>query len=189
MVDAATPKVRVWDLLVRLTHWSLAALVAINLMNDGSSSIHRWLGTAAVMVIGLRILWGMVATGYANLATFRPSRRAALDYAGALFRGRPSRHLGHNPAAAWMIVTLWFLVGALAITGWMMRIDMFWGEEWLQNLHAALANILLAAVFVHIAAALLMSRVHHENLIAAMLHGFKRAPDQIEQPIDKSAPR
>ena len=188
MAGAATQQVRVWDLLVRLTHWSLAALVAINLMNDGSSSIHRWLGTAAVAVIGLRILWGIVATGYANLATFRPGLRAAIDYAGALLRGRPPRYLSHNPAAAWMMVTLWSLVGALAITGWMMRIDRFWGDEWLQGLHTALANILLAAVIVHIAAAVLMSRVHHENLIASMLHGFKRAPDQAKHPSDESAP-
>jgi cytochrome b len=91
---------------------------------------------------------------------------------------KPKRYLGHNPAAAWMIVLLWGLVILLGISGWMMRIDFFWGDEWLQDVHAAIAYVLLAAVAVHITAALWMSCVHRENLVAAMWHGFKRAPDK-----------
>ncbi len=178
MIGATARRVRVWDLLVRTTHWTLAALVIANLLNEGSSPIHRQLGTAALIVVAVRLLWGFVATGYANFATFRPGARAFMAYAATMHKQKPKRYLGHNPAAAWMIVLLWGLVILLGISGWMTRIDFFWGDEWLQDVHAAIAYVLLAAVAVHITAALWMSRVHRENLVAAMWHGFKRAPDK-----------
>jgi cytochrome b len=181
MAGANGRRVRVWDPVVRLSHWSLAVLVIANLVNDGSSSIHRQLGYAAVIVVGARIMWGLVATGHARLSSFRPRLRALFEYVRAMRARQPVRYLGHNPAAAWMIVTLWSLLGLLALSGWLMRLDYFWGDEWLQNLHALFAYLLLAAVGVHIAAAVLMSILHRENLIAAMIHGDKRAPDNDDQ--------
>ncbi len=186
MGSAAIKRVRVWDRVVRISHWSLALLLIANLLNEGSSPIHRQLGTAALIVVGLRLLWGLRATGHARLADFRPRISAFFAYATAMRKHKAPRYLGHNPAAAWMIAFLWTLVILLGISGWMMRMDFFWGDEWLQDAHAFIAYCLLAAVAVHIAAALWMSRVHGENLLAAMLHGYKRAPDEAATAKDES---
>ena len=72
-----------------------------------------------------------------------------------------------------MMVILWFLILALAATGWISRLDMFWGDDWPKDLHGVLADLLLALVGVHVSAAMLMSRIHKENLILSMVTGKK----------------
>lgn len=176
MNSGPAARVRVWDLAVRISHWTVAALVIANWLNEGSSPIHRQLGTAALVVVGLRLLWGLIAKNHARLASFRPGIQAFFTYVAALRIRKPPRYLGHNPAAAWMVTLLWSLVILLGISGWMMRMDYFWGDEWLQGVHAVIGYALLAAVVIHIGGALWMSRLHDENLIAAMLHGDKPAP-------------
>ena len=45
---AAAGHTRVWDPLVRTVHWSLAALIAVELFNEaGANPWHRYLGYVA----------------------------------------------------------------------------------------------------------------------------------------------
>jgi cytochrome b len=76
-----------------------------------------------------------------------------------------------------MVWLLWVLVIALGITGWMTRLDAFWGDETLHDVHAWLAHALIAAVAVHVAGVLAMGWRWRENLVLAMLTGRKRAAD------------
>jgi cytochrome b len=48
------------------------------------------------------------------------------------------------------------LITALGVTGWMARLDAFWGDDWLIDLHQGLANVLLGCVAVHLAGVVLM---------------------------------
>lgn len=74
-----------------------------------------------------------------------------------------------------MMLFLLILILAMGCTGYMMGTDAFFGEEWVEALHGGLAYTLLGCVGLHIAAALLESWRHKENLPAAMIHGYKRA--------------
>ncbi|MGZ5271235.1 MAG: cytochrome b/b6 domain-containing protein [Ramlibacter sp.] len=175
--SARSGDVPVWGLAVRACHWSLAALVLAALVRDDGGPLHRWLGYAAAAVVLVRWLAGWTGALGASLHGMRPRWTATRQYAGLLLRGRAPRHPRHDPLGLWMVWLLWALVLALAVTGWMSRLDRFWGDDTLHDVHAWLADAMLAAVLLHVAGVAAMSWHWHENLPRSMLTGRKRPLD------------
>ena len=134
----------------------------------------EWIGYAVAALVGIRLVWGIVGTPYARFSQFVKGPRETLAYIGRLLQGRAERHIGHNPAGAAMIVALLTTISGIVITGWMMTLDAFWGVEWVEELHEALANVLLVLVAFHVAGVVHASIVHRENLVRAMITGWKR---------------
>ncbi|MEO8409591.1 MAG: cytochrome b/b6 domain-containing protein [Propionivibrio sp.] len=180
--------IRVWDPLVRVLHWTLVICVLANLLNESGEAIHRWLGYTASAVVVVRVFWGFVGPHYARFADWFPTRSRLAPYVKALLHNRAPRHVGHNPAGAVMMLALMALVLLLGVTGYMMGTDTFFGEDWVEGLHEALANILIGAVVLHVGAALFESWKHQENLIASMLHG-RKAPLALAESHDETAAR
>ena len=75
-----------------------------------------------------------------------------------------------------MIVILMAGTAATATTGWLLTTDLFWGSRTMQNIHSLCGNGVVVLVGVHIMGVILASWRHRENLIRAMVTGFKRAP-------------
>lgn len=167
--------VKVWDPLVRLFHWSLAACILGAFLVEEGDTAHQVLGYTALGLVAFRLLWGVVGSRHARFGDFVRGPRAIATYLRERRAGTSRRRLGHNPAAAVMILVLLAGVAAVGATGWMQTLDAFWGAEWLEELHEALAYGLLAFIGVHVLAALVESVHYRENLVAAMLHGRKRA--------------
>ena len=165
---------RVWDPFVRLFHWSLVACVVLNLwvVEDGET-VHEWLGYTASALVGLRVLWGLVGTRHARFTDFWPTPARLRRHVAALWRGTPERHDGHNPLGALMVLSLMALVLLLGLTGWLQTTDALWGEEWLEEVHEALANGLMLLAGVHAVAALAMGRIERTRLVKAMVTGRK----------------
>ncbi|GAB4223683.1 MAG: cytochrome b/b6 domain-containing protein [Kiloniellaceae bacterium] len=169
--------IRVWDPLVRIFHWSLVASFAVAWISaDEWDDLHIWAGYAAAGLIAFRLVWGLVGPRYARFSQFLRAPGTVAAYLKDLAGGRERRYLGHNPAGAAMILALLVGLAALCLTGWMYTLDMFWGEEWVEEAHEALANLLLVLVALHLAGVVLASLKHHENLVRAMITGRKRAP-------------
>lgn len=165
------PHIRVWDLLVRSVHWSLAALIVVELFNEaGANPWHRYLGYLAAALIVVRLVWGCGDRGHISLTSMAASARRAPSY---FVLRSPS--IGHTPPGALMAFALWTLVLLVALTGWMLGLDAFWGEEWLQQVHEVLAYALAAFAVVHIAAAIFMSYAQRVNLVKSMITGNKPA--------------
>ena len=172
---------KVWDLFVRVAHWTLVVSVLgawLTSEVDGKAAAvaHEWLGYAALAILALRLPWGWIGSRYARFSQFVRGPRATLEYAQRVATGREPRHIGHNPLGAWMIVALIVMVVAASGSGWLYVSDRFWGEEWLEDLHEALANVLLGLVALHVAGVAFSSLRHRENLVRAMFTGRKRAP-------------
>ena len=167
--------VKVWDPLVRVFHWSLAGLFLANFFTEDGELVHRGIGYAVLALIAVRFVWGWIGTRHARFSDWVPGPRRVREYLHARLSGRSRRQLGHNPGAAVMILALLAGVLLVGVTGWLQTTDAFFGAGWLEELHEALAYGVLALVGVHVLAAVGESVHYGENLIAAMIHGRKRA--------------
>ena len=164
----------VWDLPTRVFHWLLAASFAgayITSEGERLRDVHMLLGYSAAGLVAFRVLWGIVGTRYARFTSFPLSPRAVLDYLKSLRSFSPRHYFGHNPAGSWAILGMLVLVAATGATGWAQAVKV--GPEWIEDIHEGLANAMLALVIVHIAAVLVSSLLHRENLPRAMLTGYK----------------
>jgi cytochrome b len=166
--------VKVWDAFVRVAHWTLVTCVAAAWFTH--QRLHEWIGYAALAVVALRFVWGFVGTRYARFGQFVLTPARTLQYARAVVARREPRYLGHNPLGGWMIVALLGTVALVGATGWLATTDRYWGVEWVEDLHEALADALLALVVLHVAGVVVTSLRHRENLLRAMLTGKKEAP-------------
>ena len=167
--------VKVWDLLVRVLHWSLVlAVTAAWLTRRGGAWVHEWLGYAALLVVAMRVVWGFTRSGHARFRSFVRSPAATLAYARAAVSRKEPRHVGHNPLGGWMIVALLTMVAATGVSGWLYTTTMFWGDERVVEIHEACSNVLFALVALHLLGVVFTSIRQRENLLAAMISGRKR---------------
>lgn len=172
-----SPKILVWDLPTRAFHWLLALSFAgawITADSERWRDMHVLLGYTVLGLIAFRLLWGLVGTRYARFASFTLAPRAVFDYLKSLATLKPRHYPGHNPAGSWAILALLALLATTAATGWAAYAES--GPEWLEELHEGAANAALALVLVHIAAVFASSLLHRENLVGAMLSGYKSGP-------------
>ena len=72
------------------------------------------------------------------------------------------------------MLTLMGLLAAVSITGWMLTLDVYFGNKALEELHEGIANFILVLAGLHAAAAIYEGRRHKENLVWAMVTGRKR---------------
>jgi cytochrome b len=177
--DAPVPRsprqALVWDAVVRLFHWTVVAGCFLDLfILDDGKRWHRIIGYVVAAALVIRIAWGFVGSQRARFSDFVPRPAALVAYLRALARGEERRFIGHNPAGAMMILLLMALLAGVSITGWMLTLDAYFGNEPLEALHEAIANSILVMAGLHAAAVLYESRRHEENLILAMITGYKR---------------
>lgn len=164
--------VRTWDPLVRVVHWAVACAIVVDLLNEaGANPWHRWIGYAALAMVAMRLAWGVVGSPHARITAMLRSASNVRSYLAA----RGSRaHEGHTPLGAMMAFALWALVIACGVTGWMLQLDRYWGDETVETVHAAFAYTLAALVPIHVIGALVTSVRQRTNLVAAMFTGVKR---------------
>jgi cytochrome b len=133
--------------------------------------VHVFLGYTLLGLIGFRLLWGIVGTRYARFSgfTLRPAKVVA--YLKSLLSGAPQHYVGHNPAGSWVIIGLLVLGLLTGASGYAVYNEI--GGEWLEDLHEGAANTMLALVVVHVLGVLVSSLLHRENLVRAMINGYK----------------
>ena len=171
----AKSKVLVWDGPTRVFHWTLALSFAGAFLTAESErwrDVHVLLGYTVLALVAFRLLWGLFGSRYARFKSFAYGPRDVLGYLKSLFTRSPRRYLGHNPAGSMMIYALLLLALATGISGYLHYNEL--GGEWLEKLHETLAYGMLGLVFVHIAGVVVSSLLHKENLVSAMVTGYKQ---------------
>jgi cytochrome b len=171
---ATAPMVKVWDRFVRLFHWSLVvSFLLAYLTGDESERIHVIAGYVIASLLAARLVWGFLGPEHARFRSFVCRPRVALAYLRDITLLRARRHLGHNPAGGAMILALLATLAATCITGIMMTTDAYWGTRWVEEVHETLANATVGLIALHVLGVLVASFAHRENLVRAMVTGYK----------------
>lgn len=115
MADRNT--IKVWDLGVRLFHWSLVAAFATAYFSKTMHDLHTWAGYTLIGLLLFRLVWGVVGNRYARFTNFLYGPRALSAYLRGIIRRQPPHYTGHNPAGGWMIFLMLISLGLLSFTG------------------------------------------------------------------------
>lgn len=171
---AGNKKILVWDLPTRIFHWLLVASFIVAYVTSESEKLRDWHMVSGYLLAGLilfRVLWGFVGTKYARFLEFVRGPAEVLDYLNRLFSKESKHYIGHNPAGAVAILLLLTCGLAMGVSGWMLFNDL--GGSFIEESHEALASLMLTIVIVHVFGVLLSSVLHKENLVRAMVNGYK----------------
>jgi cytochrome b len=167
-----------WSFSIRLLHWVLAlAMILSFATHEGGGKFHEITGYIALASAVLRTMLGILGTDRWRFSSFVRNLEATFQYAKQVLRKTEPRYLGHNPLAAWMILALLFVAIMSGLSGWLYTTDQFWGVAWVGDTHDILGHLIIPLLLLHVAGAIFTSLRHRENLVAAMIHGNKRAPD------------
>lgn len=188
-MNPPTTRVKVWDLPTRLFHWTLAVLV---LLQYGTAEWH-WLdmdwhfrfGYATLALLLFRVVWGFVGSRTSRFTDFMRGPRRVAGYLHEMWADSGIRTLGHNPLGGWSIMALLLCLALQVATGLFASDDItVFGPlnarvsedtaALLTSIHKVNQNVLLALVVLHVCTVLFYLLVRRDNLIAPMLHGFKR---------------
>ncbi len=183
--------VKVWDPLVRLFHWSLVLSFFLAFITEDSwINLHVAAGYAVAMLIGFRIVWGLIGTRYARFTQFIKSPANVLVYLKKMLTFDVPHYIGHNPAAAAMIVSLLVSIIFISITGMAIiategqgpLAGTFWAgfnADWMEEIHEFFANFTMLLVLFHVAGVFVSSMMEGENLVRAMITGRKKYRSEI----------
>jgi cytochrome b len=184
-VSRRQDQVYVWDPFVRIFHWSLVAAFTVAYLTEEPLIVHVWTGYVVGFLIVARVVWGFIGEEHARFSDFAYSPAAGIRYIRELMAARAPRYLGHSPGGGTMVLLLLVFLAATVLTG----LIVYGGEqqagplagmfskdtgEAVEEFHELIANITLALIFLHIAGVVLASFAHHENLVRAMITGYKR---------------
>jgi cytochrome b len=177
----------VWDLPLRVCHWALVVTVCGAFVTHWIDRFewHARFGYATLVLVVFRIAWGVVGPTHARFSDFVRGPRAAWAYARGLFGRAPGALVaGHNALGGWMVLFLLAVLLAQASTGLFANDEIAntgplygWVDaarsKALTRLHRQLSDLIMIAVGLHVAAAFWYLLARRENLIRAMVTGYK----------------
>ena len=178
-------RVRIWDVEVRLFHWTLAAFFTIAYVVEVEwPELHSHTGYTVLLLVGFRVIWGFVGSQHARFVDFVTGPRVAISHLIELASANAPHYVGHNPAGGLMVVLLLLSLLVTATTGTILDamagsgpipLDVVatWSDRPFVLVHEIAADVTLGLVTLHIAGVAVTSIITRENLIMAMLRGDK----------------
>jgi len=190
----------VWDLPVRLFHWSLVCLVAFSWFSNqmGWIEYHMRSGMTVLILVLFRLIWGVIGSPTARFWNFLAGPRAVITYLKAMKSGKGEKWFGHNPAGGWSVIALLGLLGLQGSLGLFANDDIFTRaplfhlvskrtSDIITGYHGDVFSILLTVIALHVAAALFYRFVKKDDLITPMVTGKKAWEDDAPQALNGRA--
>jgi len=181
-------RIKVWDPLLRLFHWSLLiAFVIAYLTQEEEYELHLMAGYVVLGLVCFRVVWGLVGSRRARFSDFVFPPAVTLRYLGDVIRGQARRYLGHNPAGGMMVLAMLISLLVIGISGValdaaenragpLVGMKLFLYADVISEIHELFTDIISVLIPLHLLGVFFSSRAHQENLVRAMIDGRKRGP-------------
>ena len=181
------PAEPVWDLPVRLFHWSVVLLIGLSWWSAEQSfdRVHFWSGYALLFLLIFRMLWGVFGSSTARFASFLRGPSAVAAY---LRNGRHDE-AGHTPLGALSVLAMLLALLVQVSTGLIQMDDEDFVEGPLSGLvsydlavlahdvHDISFNLLLGLIALHLLAIAYYQFMRRRPLVRAMVTGSAPLPE------------
>lgn len=184
--------ITLWDLPLRLVHWSLVLLLPALWWswNSGRIGLHEQLGYITLGILLFRFYWGLFGSSTARFSQFVKGPRAIAAY----LRGGSPVSVGHNPLGALSVLALLgLMIGEVGFGLFTQDVDgieagplaiyvSYETADWARGWHDILFDAILAVVAIHVLAIFFYLVVKRDNLVGPMVTGGKRFEQEVEAP-------
>lgn len=152
---------------------ALFIIIDLFIFDDGDD-IHNLLGYGTLAMVVFRTLIGFTAKGFESFKKFPLSPRELFYFFKTLFTRNRKDYIGHNPVASYAYIAFWLLVLGLGVTGILLvHVDIFFGDQRLEQIHGILANAVIVFVVIHLTGILLDAILHRRKTWMNIITGKK----------------
>jgi len=190
--------IAIWDVWIRLFHWTLVASVAVLLYSGLTGDLffdwHKDVGEFVLLLIVFRIVWGIVGSSNARLKRLIRSPAEGVEHIRHFARRDVPLEREHNAAGAWAVLAMILMLGTQAVTGLFIADEDEFVEgalyddvsseisDLMYSIHHTNAELIQIVLIVHIAMVLLYWVYARRNLVLPMLTGKIRWTSDTEPP-------
>jgi len=105
--SAASRDVKVWDPLLRITHWSFLLIIPMMWWTAENSkwALHRRTGLVLLGLLVFRLLWGFLGPETARFSSFVKGPGEVIAYLRGALSDAATR-IGHSPIGGWSTLAL-----------------------------------------------------------------------------------
>ncbi|MCV6547982.1 MAG: cytochrome b/b6 domain-containing protein [Cohaesibacter sp.] len=192
--NASIQRIKLWDPALRLFHWALVVCVIstwyLGRFGPDIMALHFYFGYAILALLAFRLIWGFIGPAPARFSHMIYSPGTLFSYLRCMFKRQPSYWPGHNPLGALAALALLTVLSLQALSGLFVDPDDFINigpfshlvsSDWVRfagQWHHLLSNVLAGLVGLHLAAILFYKYWKGEDLIKAMINGYKEVRER-----------
>ena len=172
-------RILVWDAPTRVFHWLQALSFGAAYLTAFSERLRNYHVALGYILLGLlifRLLWGFIGTRYARFSSFLFNPGEVVAYLLTMIKRKPEHYMGHNPAGSVSVLLLLALGLFIGVTGVLALQD--GASDLVVEMHGVATNVMLGVILLHLIGVVMSSILHRENLVRAMITGFKTVPGQ-----------
>lgn len=191
-------KLPIWDIWIRLFHWSLALAVLLLLYTGLTGEFfyewHRRAGEFVLFLILFRICWGLVGSSNARLSTLVKNPLEAFAHLRSLAVRNVPIEREHNAAGAWAVLVMLLVLGIQALSGMFIADEDEFVEgalygsfnasvsDWIYSVHMFNAELIKIIVALHVFMIAIYLVYAKRNLILPMITGKLAWPTESKAP-------
>ena len=178
--------VLVWDLPLRLFHWSLASAVIVSIASAkvGEMFVHEKSGLTILGLVFFRLIWGFFGSPTALFSHFIKGPSSVMKSVEALIYKQSDTRSGHSALGGWAVLALLCITLYMPLTGLFSSDDILYEgplafllpelTRTLTRFHHNAQFILFALIALHLSAMLIYYLRLKNNLVPAMVTGRRR---------------